>query len=146
MTTALDQRTATELAQRIINTMRPTPALVDWVETLTGLNTDRAWRTFRDLRDTTTDGLNIATFRREYDDDLARDRAARAPRPTAPPPVCEQCDGSGWIEVTDDRRHARHCVDADACHCHAAEPCRCTAGNQARAVLPAIHEQNDRKP
>ena len=51
---------------------------------------------------------------------------------------CTTCDGGGWVEVTDERRHGQHCLEPGDrssygepgdCNCRAVEPCpHCAAG------------------
>jgi hypothetical protein len=47
--------------------------------------------------------------------------------------VCELCDSTGFLGVTDDRRHASWCTEGyrervGNCRCHAVEPCPLCAG------------------
>ena len=129
--TALTEPQATELAIRIVNTMRPTPPLQDWVEELTGLNYDRAWAVFRTLRHDSQTGLRIGTFVAAYRDDLDAERRSR---PTDPPPKCEQCGGTGWIRSGDLIAHGHTYSQV--------KPCRCTAGDHARRVHAVIATAN----
>jgi hypothetical protein len=49
---------------------------------------------------------------------------------TANEPVarCHWCEGNGWVEVTDARRHGPDCHEPETCACHMVEPCpRCSA-------------------
>lgn len=57
-------------------------------------------------------------------------RAARAAlkAPDEPVAQCELCDGTGWVDCTDDRRHGPGCSDPRTCHCHAVVPCKCSEG------------------
>lgn len=88
---------ATELGKRIINTMRPTPALGEWHEVLVALDFDTALRTFRELRDRLDDGLRIAAFMAAYDraNDTASDTIATRSR-REPSTSCVHCRGSGY--------------------------------------------------
>jgi hypothetical protein len=135
---------ATELAGRIVNTLRPTPPLTEWVEELTGLNKDRAWRTYRNLRGASEHGLTIGTYVRTYRDDLANERRRKAEDAT--PDRCGKCNATGWISATSLEAHHPPTCQGDpatgTCHCHAANPCRCSNGQRMEAIHSMILEKN----
>lgn len=128
---------ANELGKRIINTMRPTPALIEWTEVLEPLDFDQALLTFRDLRERTDDGLRIARFlaayRRRTDPDLAAP-ARHAARPTTED--CPHCRGCGFeagppeYETVLGQPHEYSTL----------VPCRCTrpAARPARPAAPTL--------
>ena len=134
---------ATELGQRIVNAIRPTPPLADWVEALEGLNTERAWRVYRTLRDQCTNGLNIAQFMAAYREDLQAEKRRRAAYRT--PDRCERCDGSGWVEASRAEAHNEATCRPDlpgGCHCTAVKPCDCSRGTDARSIVDLIHHEH----
>ena len=98
---------ATELGKRVINTMRPTPGLGEWTEVLEPLELDDALVVFRELRDETDGGLTIARYLGTYRARLNARRARIAERAeyTSPPPRCELCDGTGWVDAPPERAH-----------------------------------------
>lgn len=126
---------AAELAKRIINTMRPTPAAREWLEVLEPLDLDAALRTFREFRDRSEDGLRIATYLAAYarvTDPGYRPRPARA---GAASESCEWCRGCGYepgpeeFETVYGEPHAYATV----------VPCRCRklAGDDGRSSSSA---------
>lgn len=135
---------ATELAKRIINTMRPTPALPEWVEVLQPLDLDEALVTFKILRDGTDGGMTIGRYLGSYRGRLEARREAR--RFEAPPPHCELCDGTGWVDAPAELAHrsttCRAEVATEQCRCSALEPCRCTRGQRAAGVHERIARAN----
>lgn len=137
---AVTNEQADALAKRIINTFRLTPALPEWREALGPLEQTTAERTFVQLRDTVDGALSIARYLARHAELVAETRlpARRRPRPD-----CEHCGGDGWIDCTDDRRHAPHCITPDDCHCHAVVPCPCVAPPvhlPAGATTPGLFE------
>lgn len=112
---------ATDLAKRIINTMRPTPALREWVEILQPLDPITAAATFRYFRTATADGLAIATFRAQYD--RFEVGAARTARAGEPDDNCTSCRGTGYTDgppITHDnngRAHAHPYTTVQPCTC-----------------------------
>lgn len=111
MSDALTEHQATELGRRIVNALRPTPPLADWVPALTGLDHDRAWRIYAQCVDTCEDGLPIATFKRHYRIDLAAEIRSRQMEPTPPP--LERCPdfATGRAIAEAARRHERTATD-----------------------------------
>ena len=127
---------ATELAKRIINTMRPTPPLVEWVEVLELLDLDTALVTFRHLRDRTDDGLRIATFLTAYQqrDDSATTRERRASDARLQPsPHCEHCRGTGY-EPGPSRWGT---VGGEPYEYTTVQPCRCTRPTSTQRPVAA---------
>lgn len=125
---------ATEIGRRIINTMRPTPALPEWVEVLTPLDFDTALRTFRELRDRLDDGLRIAAWLAAYD----RTRGAKTgngPRARQEPSAsCEHCNGSGF-EPGESRWET---VNGEPYEYTTVQHCRCTRPTPPRAPQPSL--------
>jgi len=122
---------ATTLGRRIVNTLRPTPALAEWVEALMAVPHAAALSAYTELRGECEHGLSIARFLRAIRE---RDALASAPpRPIAPRPDCPDCAGAGWVDCTDERRHAAHCIAPDDCHCSAVVRCECRAPARDRA-------------
>ena len=145
---------ATELAKRIVNSLRPCPPLAEWVEYLEGKNSARALRVFQHLRDHgPADGTfkSIAMFAAAYDADLAQERAERA-RLNEPPAACEACNGTGWVEATPIEAHNPPTCNGTpgdehgdgGCWCTAVKPCRCTRGRAAQTVADQIHDERRR--
>lgn len=110
---------ATGLAKRIINTMRPTPAIGEWAEVLEPLDLDAALKTFHDLRAVTDHGLAIATFLRSYDQRTSPDRPTRRGQPD---PHCTRCSGDGWV----DGEPIVETVDGEPHPYTTLAPCPCT--------------------
>lgn len=124
---ALTEPQATELAKRIINALRPTPPLDDWVRALTGRNSTRAWRIYQRAVETCEDGLRIATFLRLYDAEVSDERRARAEQTTP----CEHCQGTGYVAGEPIVRQ----VNGEPYEYSTATPCRCNGGGPNMTVL-----------
>lgn len=92
---AVKPEQATELGRRIINALRPTPALREWQEILEPLDFDTALRTFHAFRETSAHGLPIATFLERYQGQRPETTARQRGRPR---PQCPACHGSGWVD------------------------------------------------
>ncbi len=60
----------------------------------------------------------------------------------SPPPRCELCDGTGWTDCLDDRRHRPTCLTPADCTCHAVVPCRCSRGRHADNVHARVLNAN----
>lgn len=138
---------ATELGKRIINTMRPTPALVEWQDVLEHLDLDDALLTFKSMRDEVDGGLTIGRFLGAYRGRVETRRLERD-RHRPPPPRCELCDGTGWVDAPPLLAHrsttCRGEPGTDTCHCHAVTPCQCSRGNRMNSTEARIHEANIR--
>lgn len=128
-----------ELGRRIVNTMRPTPALTEWVEVLEPLDFDSALLTFRDLRDRLDEGLRIAAYRAAYDRTTAPSAPGRRAR-RDPSEHCEHCRGDGLepgppeYETIGGERHEYTTL----------QPCRCTLPTAPRASVvttPSLLEE-----
>lgn len=121
---------ATELGRRIINTMRPTPALPEWQEVLEPLDFDAALMTFRALRDRLDDGLRIGAWHAAY-----TRTTGTGPTPSRrrrePSATCEHCAGCGYEpgpsehETINGERHEYTTL----------QPCRCTRPAPPRATI-----------
>lgn len=115
---------ATTIAKRIINTMRPTPALVEWQEVLEPLDFDAALATFRDFRERTSDGLDIAAFLAAHRRRTSANARTRPQRANDASEHCEHCHGCGFeagppeYQTVLGERHEYTTV----------VPCRCTRG------------------
>jgi hypothetical protein len=130
---------ATELGKRIINTMRPTPALAEWLEVLEPLDFDASLMTFRDLRDRVDDGLRIAAWHAAY----AR---TTSPAPSTPGHArcdpsanCEHCAGSGF----EPGESLWQQVNGEPHEYTTLQPCRCTlpAPRRPTVVTPSLLEE-----
>ena len=110
-----------------------------WTDTLGDLEYDIARTAYLKLRDEAERPPPVARFVAVY-------RAERTALKAIDEhiDICQLCDGTGWIDVTDDRRHAFHCHEPDTCHCHAVDTCLCTIGQAMRPVHAAILEHNRR--
>lgn len=104
-----------------------------WADELGKLETDRARAALAELKRSEDHSPSLARFYARYS----------AHAPVARSVDCSRCEGSGWLEVTDARRHGLRC-DAPGvygepgdCHCSAMEPCQCSAGE----ALTATHER-----
>jgi DnaJ-class molecular chaperone len=125
----MDERSATDMAGRISQIWpRGGISTQIWEEELRRLTWTQANAALRKLKYSTKHSPSLAEFYAEYN--------AGSPEATHVP--CERCDGGGWVQVTDERRHATHCRTPgtnvelpDDCRCHAVEPCTCSNG-QAR--------------
>lgn len=113
-----------------------------WTDAINGLHHGPAQAAARELRDT-TDRVSVAQFHAIYRRHLDNARAQRVAQQGAPP-VCQQCDGAGWVEAPDHMRHSAACVSPDTCGCHAVVPCRCSTGMARRDVHARIVEANER--
>jgi hypothetical protein len=123
---------AAALGKRVINTMRPTPALPEWVEVLEPLDFDAALRTFRALRDRLDEGLRIATFLTAYG--RATGSSARAQTRREPDPDCARCAGCGWVDGPPEYET----VNGEQHEYSTVVPCSCTQTRTAsRAPTPA---------
>lgn len=122
---------ASQLGKRIINTMRPTPALPEWIEVLEPLEFDNALITFRSCRDRSDEGLRIATFLSAYNRRSGDD--ARTPTRRDPNPHCVWCRGCGYepgppeYETIGGQPHEYTTV----------VPCRCTQPASRRRHAPS---------
>lgn len=112
-----------------------------WTDSLTELHPGPAMGAARELRDTSERTPTIAQYHAIYRRHLAEARRTREAE-RGVPPTCQLCDGTGWTDITDERRHAAHCISSDTCHCHAAQPCRCSTGQRATVTHQAILDAN----
>lgn len=132
---------AAELAGQIAKTWRGGPHADVWAEELEELHFGQAQATYHQLRKSEEHGPTIARFLAHYrsltrdDDELVN---------------CRRCDGAGFVECTDHRRHSRWCRDPEDCACHAVDLCDCAAGRQRDAAFrrvqtskPTTHTHGD---
>lgn len=131
---------ATELGRRIINTMRPTPAITEWQEVLEPLDFDAALMTFRDLRNRLDEGLRIGAWHAAY----ARTTGTASSTPTArgrrdPLQSCEHCDGTGHEPGPPEYEQ----IGGEPHEYTTLQPCRCTRPAPARpkVVTPSLLEE-----
>lgn len=120
---------ARQLATRIIDTWPNGPKAYIWRETLEPLHAGTAGTAYVRLRSDHANGRAPSTgeFVAVY-----RSLQTATAEPTPDSPVCVLCDGTGYVECLDDRRHAFYCQhrgtkphEPGDCHCHAVDPCRC---------------------
>lgn len=130
---------ATELGRRIINTMRPTPALPEWLDVLQPLDFDAALMTFRELRDRLDEGLRIGAWHAAY----ARTTGTatpgrRAPR-RDPSEHCEHCAGCGF----EPGESLWETVNGEPHEYPTRQPCRCTmpAPRRPTVATPSLLDQ-----
>jgi hypothetical protein len=105
---------ADQLAKRIINTFRSTPALPEWRDTLDKLDIGQANTAFVRCRAAVDERLSIARYLAEYN-------SLRTRRPDHV--ECPACDDTGWITATPE----------DAAHRYA-KPCSCPEGKRAEQI------------
>jgi hypothetical protein len=133
---------ARALATRIIDTWPTGPKAYIWRDALRPLDYGTAGTAYVRLRKLVTTGAPTpGRFEDEY---RALHTPATDPTPTA---VCQTCDGSNWVECTDDRRHARYTHNWDTCGCHAVIPCgECgrERPHKARGMCTACYERTRR--
>jgi hypothetical protein len=105
-----------------------------WAEELGKLDSARARAALAELKRSEDHSPSLARFYARY----------TAHAPVARHVECSRCEGSGWLEVADARRHGPRCADRSGvygepgdCHCSAMEPCQCAAGES----LAATHER-----
>lgn len=111
-----------------------------WADQLLDLHVNQAAAAIRNLVRDDESPPSIARFMHAY-------KALAAPRSRD---GCESCDGTGWIQVLDYRRHATACVsphvapNGGPCACSAVEPCsQCADGNHARVnIMPKMASDN----
>jgi len=107
------------LVNLIVATWPTGPKGYIWTDVLAELDHGPALEAYRNLRDDSERAPSVARFKAEY-----RARQAST-QPATVPDRCELCDGTGWIECLDERRHRTGCQERDTCFCHAVTPCRC---------------------
>lgn len=125
---------ATELGRRIINTMRPTPALIEWQEVLAPLDFDSALMTFRDLRGRVDDGLRVAAYLAAYQRTTAPAPPGGRRRPADE--TCEHCNGCGFEAGPPEYEQ----ILGEPHEYSTLMPCRCTqpATRAARPAAPTL--------
>lgn len=133
---------ATEIGRRIINTMRPTPALTEWVEVLQGQDFDRALRTFRELRDRTDEGLRIGRWMAAYERSGGGSATGARARRGEPSDSCEWCHGSGW--EPGESRWAT--IKGEPHEYTTVQPCRCTNPPGRDVPVDSLPEEASRLP
>ena len=115
---------ADDLAQKITGTFRGGPSVAVWAEVLEELHPARAEHAYRRLRDSHDGPLTIARFRDAY-------RALAGPDRDEQSPNCAACDGTGWIQATEQHHGRDYPV---------VKPCRnCSAGDRAKATWAESH-------
>ena len=124
---------ARQLATRIIDTWPNGSKAYVWRDLLEPLSAGRAGTAYaRLLRDhenarAPSPGQFMALYRSLHTDPASS---------TDDTPACILCDGTRYVECTDDRRHANFCrhrgtspYEPGDCGCHAVDPCpHCNGG------------------
>lgn len=135
---------ARRFARRMIDTWPNGPKGYVWEDAAKPLDAGHARIALRRLEATAKRAPTIAELLEQYE--AARRAAlADAGRQDAPL-ICEQCDGTGWVEVPAARAHnPDHCTPTDTrpCHCHAVEPCACSTGRRMHANAHETRAQTD---
>ncbi len=133
---------ATDLAGRITDAWRGGPSMQTWEEELAELMPAAAETAFRRLRRAERSAPTVALFLDTYSE-VGGTSVERAD--------CNRCSNTGWVQVTDDRRHVQMCkavtpLEREQCGCTLVEPCRCSGwGDLARRQQSRINRDRERR-
>lgn len=120
----MNRNDAADLADKIAKTWRGGSHPDSWAEELEELHYGQAQAAFYQLRKTEDRAPSIARFLQHYRSLTTHDDTTIN---------CPKCDGGGFVECTDHRRHSPTCNEPDDCRCHALDLCDCAAGRQREA-------------